>query len=117
MDTLIRLSTFGHPFFGSRLVAREIRLELERALRDRGEVRIDFANVGATQSFIDELVGVLVAQQGVTLLSSLVFTNCSDDIKALLQFVIGSRLRDFDELSKASNHHLRPADRDSIAIA
>ena len=117
MDTLIRLSTFGYPFLGSRLIAREIRLEIERSLRERGEVRIDFGQIGATQSFIDELVGVLVAQQGGALLSSLVFANCSADIKALLQFVIGSRLRDFAELSKARDKQT-PAERDeSIATA
>ena len=97
----IRLAELGMPFLGSRYVGRNVRLELERLLREHEEVRLDFSKVEGTQSFVDELVGVLFAKIGPELTTRIVFSGCSPDVKAILQFVISSRLQDYRRLASA----------------
>jgi hypothetical protein len=86
---------------GSRHFALAIRDELETMLRDGDQVEIDFANTNPTQSFIDELVGVLVLERGKPVLSHLVLKNCSPKVKAILHLVVGDRLRQLE----AHEHH------------
>ncbi|SRR5712692_424069 len=83
-------------FIGTRYVARELRQELEKLLARSQEVVLDFSGmVSATQSFIDELVGVLILDQGPDTVNRLIFKGCSDDIKALLHFVVTTRTEDY----------------------
>ena len=90
------------PFLGSRFRARELREEVEQLLRHADEVVLDFTGMkSATQSFIDELVGVLVLQHGPDVVQRLVFKGCADDIKEILSFVVSSRTEDL----LAKNRH------------
>ncbi|HJX17487.1 MAG TPA: STAS-like domain-containing protein [Acidiferrobacterales bacterium] len=83
-------------FLGSRFRARELREEVERLLARVDEVVLDFTGMkSATQSFIDELVGVLVLRHGPDIVQRLVFKGCTDDIKEILGFVVSSRSEDF----------------------
>lgn len=83
-------------FLGSRYLARVLRKELERLLACAEEVVLDFAGMkSATQSFIDELVGVIVLSHGPDIVRRLVFKGCADDIKQILSFVVASRSEDF----------------------
>jgi hypothetical protein len=77
---------------GSRRLALPIRDELEQLLSSGNSVAIDFADTNPTQSFIDELIGVLVLQRGKSILSCLIFRNCSDHVKAILNLVVSDRL-------------------------
>lgn len=83
-------------FLGSRFRARELREELERLLVRADEIVLDFTGMkSATQSFVDELVGVLVLKHGPDITQRLVFKGCSEDIKEILSFVVASRSEDF----------------------
>jgi len=83
-------------FIGSRFRARELREEVERLLARADEVLLDFTGMKSlTQSFIDELVGVLVLKHGPDIAQRLVFKGCAEDIKEILGFVVSSRTEDF----------------------
>lgn len=102
----MRSSVLLHPYahgrlVGSRLSASPIRDRIEIALAQGAEVVLDFSGIEATQSFIDGLIGVLVLQRGPDVLSRLVFKSCSDDVKAILQFVAADRS---DQYLKLHSH-------------
>lgn len=83
-------------FLGSRFRARELREELEQLLARADEVVLDFTGMkSATQSFVDELVGVLILKHSPDVAQRLVFKGCSEDIKEILSFVVASRSEDY----------------------
>lgn len=77
---------------GARPSAFPVRDQIEHALLAGEKITLDFAGTNVTQSFVDELVGVLIMQRGREVLSSLTFKNCSDETKAILHFVVSDRL-------------------------
>jgi hypothetical protein len=84
--------TAPERFLGTRLRASALRDDLEQLLSEHGEVVLDFAGVEATQSFIDELLGVLVLEHGPGVVERMVFRSCSKDVKAIINFVLGDRI-------------------------
>jgi hypothetical protein len=92
MRTSILLHAYANGrLIGPRLSATPIREAIKISLAQGEEVVLDFSGVEATQSFIDGLVGVLILQRGPDVLNHLVFKSCSDDVKAVLQFVADDR--------------------------
>lgn len=93
MHTQININQYAHGHLvGSRLAAAPLREELEVALAHQGaEVILDFSGITATQSFVDELVGVLVLRHGPDVLARMVFKGCSDDVRAIIEFVAADR--------------------------
>lgn len=89
----VSLNKYG-KFLSSREKARVIRLEIDSAFDLGEEVVFDFEGVSATQSFLDELIGVLVLKRGVDLLNNAKFSHCNDDSKLILKYVVKSRLKD-----------------------
>jgi len=87
---------------GSRQVAMTIRDELEGLMASSDSVEIDFQNTNPTQSFVDELIGVLVLEYGRAVLSKIIFKNCSADTKTILHLVVSDRL----------THHSRTRNQD-----
>ena len=85
----------GSRFIGSRKRAEPLRERAERALNEGQEIVFDFSSVQVTQSFIDELVGVLILKHGPDVLNSLVFKSCSDDTRAIIEFVATDRCDQF----------------------
>lgn len=83
---------------GMRAKATPVRLQVESALELGQSVDLDFAGVDATQSFVDELVGVLVLEHGPNVLKNLKFKNCSPDVRAIVQFVVSDRAEQFAHL-------------------
>ena len=84
------------PFLGGRYRARELREDVEQLLAHADEVVLDFTGMkSTTQSFIDELVGVLVLQHGPDIVRRVVFKGCAEDIREILSFVVSSRTDDF----------------------
>lgn len=79
----------------SHIRALELRDELERLLADDQEVVLDFKGVETTPSFIDELIGVLVLERGPKIIEQLVFRSCSEDMKAIINFVLGDRIEQY----------------------
>ncbi|HJX11328.1 MAG TPA: STAS-like domain-containing protein [Candidatus Binatia bacterium] len=81
---------------GSRFRARELREEMEQVLAHADEVVLDFTGMkSATQSFVDELVGVLILKHGPDIVQRLVFKGCAEDIKEIVGFVVSTRTDDF----------------------
>lgn len=110
MSTVIRLGEGERTFLGGRFLGRSYRALIERALDDDGDIHLDFSRRGATQSFLDELLGVVVAQRGGAFLDRVVFVGCTDDVRALLEFVIGARIEDHERLAargRAASRALR----------
>lgn len=86
---------------GPRITATSILEKVELALHTRQDVVLNFAGVEATQSFIDGLVGVLILKHGPSVLEKLIFKSCSDDVKAIVQFVAADRC---DQYLKQNSH-------------
>lgn len=95
----IRLKEFadGGRLLGTRQIALPIRDQVETALEKGETVTLDFEDTNPTQSFVDELIGSLVLERGIDVLDRLVMKNCSDDIKAILHFVVSDRLDQLEE--------------------
>lgn len=82
-------------FLGTRYRAREIREQLDALLAGADEVVLDFTGMrSVTQSFIDELLGVLILRHGPEIVQRLVFKGCSEDIKEIISFVVSTRTED-----------------------
>ncbi len=85
-----------HHFLGTRFRARELRGELEAVLEKNNEVVLDFTGMlSATQSSIDELLGVLILKHGPDLTQRLVFKGCSEDVREVIRFVVATRTEDY----------------------
>jgi len=76
---------------GMRSAAIPIRNQAEAALAQGGDVVLDFAGLAVTQSFVDELVGSLILRDGPEVIQRIVFKNCSDDTRAIVEFVATDR--------------------------
>ena len=87
-------------FLGTRYIARELRQQLECALDEHHRVTLDFSAVSVTQSFIDELMGVLILKNGPSLIARLAFKGCSRDVKEIIRLVIGRRSKDYSEINQ-----------------
>jgi STAS-like domain of unknown function (DUF4325) len=81
--------------FGARVSASPVRRRVEEALDHGGDVVIDFDGVKATQSFVDELIGVLILRKGPDVLKHLQFKSCSDDMRAIVKFVVSDRVEQY----------------------
>ena len=91
-------------FLGTRYRALSLRDELERLLAEHKEIVLDFTDVEATQSFIDELIGVLVLQRGPEIVERLVFRSCSEDMQAIINFVLSARTERYISFHVALRH-------------
>ena len=102
MRTSVYLKTYAHGrLVGPRLAAAPLKEVVELALAQGAEIVLDFSGIEATQSFIDGLVGALILQHGPDVLARLIFKSCSDDVKAILQFVAADRC---DQYLKLHSH-------------
>ena len=86
---------------GSRSTAIPLRHEVEEALAHGAEVVFDFSGVEATQSFVDELIGTLILKRGPDVLEQVVFKSCSEDVRAIIEFVAADRA---DQYRKTRSH-------------
>lgn len=93
-----------HRFFGTRFIGQQMRGELEALLDRHQDVEVDFTGLNATQSFIDEMIGVLVLRYGPAILQRLSFKGCNEDIQTILHFVVSSRLADFEANGQRATH-------------
>ncbi len=91
----------SNRFLGSRDLALQIRNDIETLLAQGHEVEVNFSNVAISHSFADELVGVLLLRKGPDVLEKLVFRDCTDSVKATIQFVVADR---YDEFVKTKTH-------------
>lgn len=99
-------------FLASRTVGARMRQQIEQLLLEHESVQIDFSSVGVTQSFTDELVGVLAYRYGSQVLQRLAFKGCTNEHKKILNFVVSHRLStrvDLPRPSRSELHSLQPA--------
>ena len=70
-------------------IARDIReSQIKKALLSGEEVTLDFNGITlATQSFIHALISDLIRSKGIEVLDKLLFKNCSDSVKTLVNVV------------------------------
>ena len=78
-----------------REAAKPIRDGIDVHLAHGEIVEVDCASAEATQSYMDELVGILVLERGPKVLSQLRFRGCSKDMKAIINFVVSDRAAQF----------------------
>jgi hypothetical protein len=78
-------------FFGMRHAAVPARASIAGFLAQGFDVVVDFGGASVTQSFVDELVGRLLLEQGPDVLQRIIFKNCSDDTRAVIRFVTADR--------------------------
>lgn len=88
-------------FVGSRHAGLVLRQELECALDQHEQVTVNFSGVNATQSFVDEFIGILVLDHGPNVIKRIQFQGCSDSVRSILKLVVGKRAR--DHLQRHSN--------------
>lgn len=98
MNTYIEMKLLASSgVVGVRATGTPVRKQIEQALNLGAEVVLDFAEVEATQSFVDEVVGLIVLERGPQVLGSLVFRNCSEDVKTIVQFVASDRAEQHEQ--------------------
>ena len=102
MRTWIPLIQHAHGrLIGARETAVPLRLQVEEALSIGADVAFDFSGVEVTQGFVDELIGTLILKQGPDVLRQIVFKSCSEDTRAIIEFVAADRA---DQYRKACSH-------------
>lgn len=82
----------NQEFFSSRTHASLLRKEIQMRISTERNIVIDFENADMTQSFADELIGVLAFLYGQELFKQLKFRGCSEELKKILNFVVQQRL-------------------------
>lgn len=96
MNTALTLAGYTQgQLLGSRQRGLGLRQELEGLLDQQPHVTIDFTGMNATQSFVDELIGVLVYHYGPDFLKRLSFKGCSDDVRTVIRLVVQERVKDY----------------------
>jgi len=85
---------------GTRTAAVPLRSQVESALQNTsGDICLDFTGLTVTQGYMDELLGVLILRYGPSVLQRVAFKSCSEDVKAVIQFVANTRGRDYKEMT------------------
>ena len=87
--------TLGRAALSRRIGAKRIRQDIDDHLAEGAVIEFDCMGADATQSFMDELVGILVLERGPAVLSRLRFRGCSQDMKAIINFVVSDRAGQF----------------------
>lgn len=102
MRTQISLHEHAHGrLIGARATAVPLRLRVEVALAGGADVVFDFTGIEVTQSFIDALIGELILKRGPAVLAQMVFKACSDEVRAIIEFVAADRA---DQYRKTHAH-------------
>jgi len=76
-------------FLGSRFTAKHLREEIERALRSGEQVALDFTGIkSVTDSFVDELLGALIATADRDVLPLLIFKGCTPSVRTAIETLL-----------------------------
>ncbi|OFZ97331.1 MAG: hypothetical protein A3H35_13205 [Betaproteobacteria bacterium RIFCSPLOWO2_02_FULL_62_17] len=100
--TQIPLIDYAHGrLIGARETAVPLRFQVEESLASGADVVFDFYGVEVTQGFVDALIGTLILKRGPNVLEQIVFKSCSEDARAIIEFVAADRA---DQYLKAHSH-------------
>ena len=93
-ETISIFETIG-PIAGSRSHGALLRQKILENLNSGITVKLDFQNVRTINaSFSDEVIAKLVAEIGLEKFNHMVrLSNANDAIKSVINFVVGSRLK------------------------
>jgi hypothetical protein len=91
--SVISLKQYANgTLLSTRTVATSLRDFVDFTLSaTTNDAVLDFHGLGATTAFIDELVGGLVLRYGPSILTRLRFLGCSEDVRAIIEFVAADR--------------------------
>lgn len=93
----------GSDFGSNRYEAIPIRKQLESFLIEQGSATIDFHQIKkATQSWVDELLGRFILQEGVVFLQRVKFKNCTPVMQDIIKLVITDRVQQHESMGKAA---------------
>ena len=85
----IKLQTIVGNFAENKDLARDIRLNKIIPSLDKEEVVLDFEGIeSATQSFIHALISDLIRKYGVEVLDKVMFKNCNEITKKIINIVV-----------------------------
>ena len=85
---------------GIRSAAIPLRQQVESALRNSdGNICLDFTGLMVTHGYMDGLLGDLILRHGPSLFERVAFKGCSEDVRAVIQFVATARAQDYKELA------------------
>jgi len=86
---------------GARASAAPLRNQVESALQNTsGDICLDFTGLRfTTQGYMDELLGALILRYGPSILERVAFKSCSEDVKAVIQFIANTRGGDYKQKS------------------
>jgi hypothetical protein len=103
-ETTVKVNTDPAIYtLGTRTAAIPLRQQVESVLKStQGDICLDFEGTTVTQGYMDELLGVLILRHGPSILARVAFRSCSEDVKAVIQFVANTRGRDFKELNNGA---------------
>jgi hypothetical protein len=77
-------------FLSSREKALELRILILKTLQSESSIVLDFEGFDlVTQAFADELIGVLVRDNGLNFVKNNIPVKASSSIKEMFNFVIG----------------------------
>ena len=89
---VVRISDFieNSDFAGSRKSGEKVREDIEQKLKDNTGVTLDFVHINMiTQSFGDEIIGILTRIHGVDFIKKNIrLHNYNDEIKNILNYVV-----------------------------
>ncbi len=87
---VVQVATRVGTFAENKDAARALRVEeIEPALAVGEDVSIDFDRVElATQSFVHALVSAVIRSFGPDVLDRLIFSNCSETVKRVVEIVV-----------------------------
>lgn len=105
LDPISLSKLTGLQILGTRHSAKKIRRLVAEKLGSDDRVVIDFQSITLTQAFADELIGALILEHGAALLQKVSFKSCSEDARAVITFVVGQRLRDYNESREPASMH------------
>jgi hypothetical protein len=91
--------TQGNDFGGSRKNGEKIREEIISKLKKENGIMLDFTDISIiTQSFADEIIGILTRINGVTFIKeNIKINNANTQIKSMLNYVVKYSKKHFIE--------------------
>jgi hypothetical protein len=98
---VVRIKDFiqNSDFAGSRQNGTKVRENISEKLKEGSGVTLDFVGINLiTQSFGDEVVGILTRTHGIEFIkNNLRIHNSNDEIKSVLNYVVKYSQRYFKE--------------------
>ncbi len=90
MTNTIKLLPIVNEFAENKDLAKQIRVEqIDPLIKKGDEVILDFSGINsATQSFVHALISDLIRKYDEDLFDLLIFKNCSDTVKEIINIVI-----------------------------